>query len=149
MRHLLIVFVLVLVGGLVMMVGCESTGGDGAADEPEEEREPVSLVKASGPIGSGWYPISISIGDLWMDELDYLTVSIIEGGGVVNLRTINEGDSRAPLCILLWYYVGVDASRGFNRLFCCRDSRRGPGEDFLSGFQAGPWRLHNSFHVYL
>lgn len=81
-KRLFIFCALVIAVAFFAASGCGTTEGD---------EDPVSIIKASGPIGSGWYPISISMGDIWMDELKFLTVTVTEGGGIANIRTVNQG----------------------------------------------------------
>lgn len=68
--------------------GTETKGGDSAGSS---EGSPMRATHASGPIGSGWYPISVLITDIWMENMEGLNVSVIEGAGVSNLKIVNEG----------------------------------------------------------
>lgn len=68
--------------------GGTSTSGTGGGSG---DGYPSQIIKASGPQGSGWYPISVLFGDIWMDEIDGLTVTVTEGAGLANLRSVNEG----------------------------------------------------------
>ncbi|MBF7083663.1 TAXI family TRAP transporter solute-binding subunit [Desulfallas sp. Bu1-1] len=85
LAFLILVFLLVL-----NLTGC----GGGKQNTEGEKKDPSNtnrIVSASGPIGSGWYPMSVLIGDIWMDSIEGLNVSVIEGGGIGNIKMINEG----------------------------------------------------------
>ncbi len=58
-----------------------------------EKHDLVRHVHASGPTGSGWYPMSVLFSDIWMDNVDWLDVTVIEGGAVGNVRTVNKGEN--------------------------------------------------------
>ncbi len=75
---------------VLALTGCggKSPGGTGGKTE---KRETVQHVTASGPSGSGWYPISVLFSDIWMSEIKWLNVTVIEGGAVGNVKTVNQG----------------------------------------------------------
>lgn len=50
------------------------------------------FVFTSGPQGSGWYPFSISVSEIWMDQIDGLRVSIVEGAGMTNVERVDSGE---------------------------------------------------------
>jgi TRAP transporter TAXI family solute receptor len=69
----------------------KSTNSPGS--EEAKPKAPVKFLKiASGPMGSGWYPITTLISEIYMDEFDGLNVSQLEGGSVSNLRTLEKGE---------------------------------------------------------
>ncbi|MBB6448782.1 hypothetical protein HNR44_000731 [Geomicrobium halophilum] len=45
----------------------------------------------SGPTNSGWYPLSTLFSDIWMDELEEVDVTVVEGGAIGNIREVNTG----------------------------------------------------------
>lgn len=88
---LIIITLLIFSGMMIALTACETE------EEPETPEEEVdtqveSIVKASGPTGSGWYPFSITMTDIWMDEIEGLTCSVLEGAGRANLETVNRGE---------------------------------------------------------
>lgn len=82
------VVALIIVLGLTGLVAC---GGGETPAGSSADGYPSQIIKASGPQGSGWYPISVLFSDIWMDELDGVTVTVTEGAGLANLRSVNEG----------------------------------------------------------
>jgi len=53
---------------------------------------PVNFLRiGSGPMGSGWYPITTLTSEIYMDSFDGLNVSQLEGGSTSNLRLLEQG----------------------------------------------------------
>ncbi|WP_044747228.1 TAXI family TRAP transporter solute-binding subunit [Bacillus alveayuensis] len=50
------------------------------------------LQIGSGPMGSGWYPITTILSELYMDHFDGLKASQLEGGSTANLKSLDVGD---------------------------------------------------------
>ncbi len=72
--------------------GCGgSKSKDTAADKGEKGPARTQLVLASGPSGSGWYPMSVLFSDIWMSDHKWLTITVTEGGAVGNVKTVNQG----------------------------------------------------------
>lgn len=85
-----------------------------AAEQPADKAKAVRIVHASGPIGSGWYPISILFTDIWMDKIPGLNVTVIEGASVSNVRVVNEGkDATNGLTYFTDYIAGVKGEGPF------------------------------------
>lgn len=79
---------LVLVSSMVL-IALAACGGGGSA---ERDSDPDFIRIGSGPIGSGWYTLTTVIADMYMDHIDDLNVSTIEGESVSNIRSMIEGD---------------------------------------------------------
>ncbi|MBU8906096.1 TAXI family TRAP transporter solute-binding subunit [Desertibacillus haloalkaliphilus] len=45
----------------------------------------------SGPTASGWYPLSVLLSDIWMDEIEGMNMTVVEGGAIGNIRDVNSG----------------------------------------------------------
>ncbi|MBF7083665.1 TAXI family TRAP transporter solute-binding subunit [Desulfallas sp. Bu1-1] len=78
---------------MALLAGCGGQGGESKNEGKSDnaKNSPMQAVHASGPIGSGWYPISVLITDIWMENMDGLNVSVIEGAGVSNLKAVDGG----------------------------------------------------------
>ncbi len=78
---MIVTFVMVSVLLIAFVTGCETE------EEPDEEvaLEQDGFVLGSGPMGSGWYPINMTQGEIWMDELP-VTISVVEGDAYGNIR---------------------------------------------------------------
>ncbi|MBO1003184.1 TAXI family TRAP transporter solute-binding subunit [Pseudogracilibacillus auburnensis] len=84
MKKNMLIALLLLVG--VFMSAC----GDGASGENgRAEKNNISIGTA--PLGSGWYNVSITLSDIWMDNIDGMNVNVLEGGSIGNIRSVNDG----------------------------------------------------------
>lgn len=70
---------------LALLVGLFMT----ACNDGGEEGNNVSIGTA--PLGSGWYNVSITLSDIWMDNIDGINVNVLEGGSIGNIRGVNNG----------------------------------------------------------
>ncbi|MCA0990543.1 TAXI family TRAP transporter solute-binding subunit [Guptibacillus hwajinpoensis] len=74
---------------LIVMTAC----GNSASSDGEGLEAPDKFLKVgSGPMGSGWYPITTALSELYMDHFSGLNVSQIEGGSTSNLKSLQIGD---------------------------------------------------------
>lgn len=92
---LALVFVLIACGG-GNETAEESSGEsteNGDSGESEAVTAPVDFLQiGSGPMGSGWYPLTTIISEIYMDEFDGLNVSQLEGASVANMRSLDSND---------------------------------------------------------
>jgi TRAP transporter TAXI family solute receptor len=81
--------------------GSETTntaGSSGASEtkteaKKEKPKAPDKFLKiGSGPMGSGWYPMTTIASEIFMDNFDGLNASQLEGGSVSNLRSLDKND---------------------------------------------------------
>lgn len=81
MKKSLLISLILLIG--LFLTACDSgeAGGSGTKN--------ISIGTA--PLGSGWYNVSITLADIWMDNVDGLNVNVLEGGSIGNIRSVNEG----------------------------------------------------------
>lgn len=104
--------VLLLIFGL-LLAGCGGNSGeaDGASQgEAKKSYPPITVVTA--PMGSGWHSVSILMGDIWMNNMPGLNVSVLEGGSVGNIKAISQG---------------LDANLGWAYLPDLKDAYKGVG----------------------
>ncbi len=104
-RKMLLSFTLILLLFFVSACG-ESTSSnpDSNSNETQSnetnqdsgEAKPTApdrfLVIGSGPMGSGWYPITTILSEVYMDGFENLNVSQLEGGSTANLRGLEIDD---------------------------------------------------------
>ncbi|WP_203553608.1 TAXI family TRAP transporter solute-binding subunit [Bacillus sp. B15-48] len=79
-KNLLVSIILVL---SAFLVACGSNGATGGSSK--------NMSIGTAPLGSGWYNVSITVADIWMDNIEGLNVNVLEGGSIGNLRSVNEG----------------------------------------------------------
>ncbi len=86
---------------MVVMSGCNS---DASGKDNEKEGDNTKLVApekylqiGTGPMGSGWYPITTIMSEIYMDNFKDLNASQIEGGSVSNLKSLDVEDIHMAL----------------------------------------------------
>ena len=78
----------------VLLASILITGSTAFAAKGDKEFGRIKLT--SGPLGSGWYPFSVSLSEIWMDKMDIL-ISIVEGSGLGNIKRINNKNMSMPI----------------------------------------------------
>ncbi|WP_053363426.1 TAXI family TRAP transporter solute-binding subunit [Bacillus sp. FJAT-27251] len=81
MKKNLLVSLILLLSAFLAACGSDETGASSSKN--------ISIGTA--PLGSGWYNVSITLADIWMDNIEGLNVNVLEGGSIGNLRSVNEG----------------------------------------------------------
>lgn len=82
---------------LALVLGCsngtevdqEGISENGQNGGDAEELPQITAV--TSPLGSGWHSVNVLLGDIWMDEIDGLFVTVQEGGSVGNIKAVDEG----------------------------------------------------------
>lgn len=88
--------VLFSIGLLVILAACgDSEATSDSGDKPSAPERFLTL--GSGPMGSGWYPITTAMTELYSNEFDGLNSTQLEGGSTVNLRSLEAGDVHMAL----------------------------------------------------
>ncbi len=77
MKKRLIITSLVICFSVILLLGLNSAAG---------ERK---MLFVTGPATGGWYPTGAAIGELIMSKNPDLNITVIEGGGVGNIRDLN------------------------------------------------------------
>lgn len=90
-KNSLLAFVLLISMFLAACSGASGSGGSGNNN----------LSISTAPLGSGWYNVSITLADIWMDNIDGMNVNVLEGGSVANIRGVNSGKDM----LLGWAYT--------------------------------------------
>lgn len=94
---------LLLASVLVTMSACG--GSEGSSSQSNFMHSHIS-----GPVASGWYPLSILLSDIWMDEIEGMNATVIEGGAIGNIRDVNKGqDAQSGMAFVSDF---ADAVRG-------------------------------------
>ncbi|WLR49179.1 TAXI family TRAP transporter solute-binding subunit [Halobacillus litoralis] len=102
---------IVLSFALVACGSSDETSGD-SSDQPSA---PDKFLKiGSGPMGSGWYPITTVMLDVYMDGFSGLNVSQVEGGSTANLKSLEVGDIQLGLNYTSDFTAALDGSGGFD-----------------------------------
>lgn len=87
---------IVLLLTLVIITACgEGSVKEGSADKVDAPDKFLRI--ATGPMGSGWYPITTVMSEVFMDDFNNLNVSEIEGGSTANLKALEVNDAQLGL----------------------------------------------------
>lgn len=82
-----------LMGGLLLTAGgCGDDSGNAEGSGDKLEAPDKFLQIGTGPMGSGWYPITTGMSEIYMDNFEGLNASQIEGGSTANLKSLDVGD---------------------------------------------------------
>src|SRR5690625_1544865 len=73
------------------------------------------LKSGSVAMGSGWYPITIVMLDVYMDNFSGLNVSQLEGGSVSNIESLDIGDINIGLNYTPDFISALEGEDGFDK----------------------------------
>lgn len=91
-----------------------STGTETSTENTDDYTPEISnIILASGPIGGGWYNTSAGLAEILMREIPGLNVTVIEGGGVPNLRDVSKGDAHLGYAFASDLYAGLNGMHAF------------------------------------
>lgn len=65
--------------------------GAAVAPPPAATQAPVSLRFMTGPQGGSWIPLGGAIAEIVQKELPHVTVTVMPGAGIANVKAIEEG----------------------------------------------------------
>ena len=77
---------------MLIAAGCGNDTGNAEESGGKLEAPDKFLQIGTGPMGSGWYPITTVMSEIYMDNFNGLNASQIEGGSTANLKSIDVGD---------------------------------------------------------
>ena len=107
------VFLLTVLSCLFLITACgDSDETSGSGDKPSAPEKFLKI--GSGPMGSGWYPITTVMLDVYMDGFSGLNVSQIEGGSTANLKALQIGDIQMGLNYTSDFTAAIDGGEGFD-----------------------------------
>ncbi|GAB3805230.1 TAXI family TRAP transporter solute-binding subunit [Virgibacillus kimchii] len=90
---------LIMISAVILMILMAACNGDsevsGDSDKPEAPDQFLTI--GSGPMGSGWYPITTAMTELYADEFNGLNATQQEGGSTANLNSLEIGDVQMAL----------------------------------------------------
>jgi TRAP-type uncharacterized transport system substrate-binding protein len=117
---LLLIVLLAACGGGQTANNGESSGQENNQTETNSSEEKLTapdkfLVVGSGPMGSGWYPITTILSETFMDNFSNLNVSQLEGGSVSNLKSLEIGDIQFGINYTSNFADAVKGAGGFEK----------------------------------
>lgn len=91
MRKILLGIITAVVVATLMACG-NSDSGLNSEGESKVAAPDKFLRIGTGPMGSGWYPITTVLAEVYMDNFASLNVSEVEGGSTANLKSLDQND---------------------------------------------------------
>src|SRR5699024_5838464 len=85
---------------IMMMVAVllGACGGEESASSENKPKAPEKFLQiGSGPMGSGWYPITTAMTEIYSESFDGLNATQLEGGSTANLKSLDVGDIQMGL----------------------------------------------------
>lgn len=82
---------IILLIALAVITACGSSDAEGDSEDKLDAPDKFLRI-GTGPMGSGWYPITAVMSDIYMDNFNDLNVSEIEGGSTANLKALEIDD---------------------------------------------------------
>lgn len=77
----------------ILLLGLVACGNGNDEADGDKVKAPDKFLKiGSGPMGSGWYPITTVMSEVYMDKFTGLNASQVEGGSTANLKSLDVGD---------------------------------------------------------
>lgn len=109
----LFIYLLVLIMVISIISGCSNSQSTTNGEKTANDELPyITIVTA--PLGSGWYPISVLYGEFWMNQVEGLNVSVLEGGSVANIKAVSDGiDANVGWC----YTTDLDDAKAGTGVF--------------------------------
>ena len=99
---------------ILLLAACgdgESTASGEASDKPSAPEKFLTI--GSGPMGSGWYPITTTMTELFSEEFNNLNSTQLEGGSTANLHSLEVGDIHMGLNYTTDFNAALEGGDGF------------------------------------
>ncbi|MFC2949680.1 TAXI family TRAP transporter solute-binding subunit [Virgibacillus sediminis] len=109
MKKLLTIAILFIAVILTACGGEETSGSDGQPSAPDK-----FLQIGSGPMGSGWYPITTTMTEIYSSEFNGLNATQLEGGSTANLKSLQVGDIQMGLNYTPDFIAALEGGTGFD-----------------------------------
>src|SRR5699024_4602720 len=89
MKHIFKSIILLIV--LSVITACGGSDTEEASGDRLDAQDRFLRI-GTGPMGSGWYPITAVMSDIYMDNINDLNVSEVESGSTANLNALEVDD---------------------------------------------------------
>lgn len=90
-----------------------STDSAPAGDKPTAPNKFLKI--GSGPMGSGWYPLTTILSEVYMNGFSNLNVSQLEGGSTSNLEALEINDIQLGINYTSNYADALEGVNGFDK----------------------------------
>ncbi len=101
---------------MLLIVGFLAACGDSeaAVDSDKPTAPDKFLTIGSGPMGSGWYPITTTMTELYSTEFNGLNSTQLEGGSTANLKSLEVGDIQMGINYTTDFNAALTGGDGFD-----------------------------------
>lgn len=96
---------------MLFLAACGSSETSGESDKPDSPEKFLTI--GSGPMGSGWYPITTTMTELYSTEFNGLNATQLEGGSTANLKSLEVGDIQLGLNYTTDFNAALTGGDGF------------------------------------
>ncbi|MFD1848783.1 TAXI family TRAP transporter solute-binding subunit [Oceanobacillus bengalensis] len=101
--------ILLIVGFLAACGDSEETSSN--SDKPTAPDKFLTI--GSGPMGSGWYPITTTMTEIYSTEFNGLNATQLEGGSNANLKSLEIGDIQMGITYTMDFNAALEGGNGF------------------------------------
>lgn len=114
MKHIFKSIILLIV--LSVITACGGSDTEEASGDKLDAQDKFLRI-GTGPMGSGWYPITAVMSDIYMDNFNDLNVSEVEGGSTANLKALEVDDVQLALNYTSDFVDSLDGGGEFDESF--------------------------------
>ncbi|GAB3055420.1 TAXI family TRAP transporter solute-binding subunit [Virgibacillus ainsalahensis] len=100
---------------LLIVVLLTACGGEQSAESSDKPSAPDKFLQiGSGPMGSGWYPITTTMTEVYSEGFNGLNATQLEGGSTANLKSLQVGDIQMGLNYTPDFIAALEGGAGFD-----------------------------------
>src|SRR5699024_8622561 len=114
MKHIFKSIILLIALSIITACG----GSDAEEASGDKLDAPDKLLRiGTGPMGSGWYPITATMLYIYLDNLNDLNVTEVEGGSTANLKGLEVDDVQMVLNYISGFVDSLECGSEFDESF--------------------------------
>ncbi|SFB22548.1 hypothetical protein SAMN04488072_11094 [Lentibacillus halodurans] len=108
-----IVYAVVVMMVVLLLGACGGEQSSGSENKPTAPDKFLQI--GSGPMGSGWYPITTAMTEIYSEYFDGLNATQLEGGSTANLKSLDVGDIQIGLNYTPDFISAMEGGDGFDK----------------------------------
>src|SRR5699024_74519 len=109
-KSIIISFIILMM--LVMAACSDNETSSESSDKPSAPDKFLTI--GSGPMGSGWYPITTTMTELYSSEFSNLNATQVEGGSNANIKSLEVGDIQMGITYTMDLSAALEGGDGFD-----------------------------------
>ncbi|EQB37997.1 hypothetical protein M948_05355 [Virgibacillus sp. CM-4] len=107
-----IMYAMTFVLFISLLAACGSETSSNSGNKPTAPDKFLTI--GSGPMGSGWYPITTTMTEIYSNSFVNLNATQLEGGSTANIKSLNVGDIQMGLNYTPDFISALDGGFGFD-----------------------------------